>query len=85
MIWSPHTILRDNLSHAQLGQIDMQVVHRGYEILLVSQFTLYGLMKGNKPDFHLSMPPAEVLSLLGSHLSHITHARFPTVCSMPAC
>lgn len=23
----------------------------------VSQFTLYGILKGNKPDFHVAMPP----------------------------
>ncbi|KAH0574374.1 D-tyrosyl-tRNA(Tyr) deacylase [Spironucleus salmonicida] len=27
----------------------------GLEILLVSQFTLYGYLKGNKPDFHYAM------------------------------
>ncbi|GAA0175303.1 esterase [Lithospermum erythrorhizon] len=25
------------------------------EVLLVSQFTLYGVLKGNKPDFHVAM------------------------------
>ncbi len=25
------------------------------EIMVVSQFTLYGILKGNKPDFHASM------------------------------
>lgn len=25
--------------------------------LTVSQFTLYGILKGNKPDFHVAMPP----------------------------
>ena len=35
----------------------------GLEILLVSQFTLYGHMKGNKPDFHFAMDndPAKIL------------------------
>ncbi|GAB6022355.1 D-tyrosyl-tRNA(Tyr) deacylase [Chamberlinius hualienensis] len=28
-----------------------------YEILSVSQFTLHAVLKGNKPDFHLSMAP----------------------------
>lgn len=28
-----------------------------YEVLLVSQFTLYGTTKGNKPDFHHAMTP----------------------------
>lgn len=27
-----------------------------YEILLVSQFTLFAKLKGNKPDFHEAMP-----------------------------
>ncbi|KAI7690008.1 D-aminoacyl-tRNA deacylase 1 [Sarcoptes scabiei] len=31
------------------------VVDRNYEILCVSQFTLYSIMKGNKLDFHQSM------------------------------
>lgn len=26
-------------------------------LLSVSQFTLYGILKGNKPDFHVAMPP----------------------------
>ena len=25
----------------------------------MSQFTLYGILKGNKPDFHVAMPPAK--------------------------
>ncbi|KAL5575325.1 hypothetical protein UlMin_017024 [Ulmus minor] len=36
---------------------DQNVMQRNYEVLLVSQFTLYGFLKGNKPDFHLAMPP----------------------------
>ena len=28
-----------------------------YSILLVSQFTLYSILKGNKPDFHNAMSP----------------------------
>lgn len=30
-----------------------------YEVLLVSQFTLFSKLKGNKPDFHLAMNPKE--------------------------
>ncbi|KAG7012459.1 D-tyrosyl-tRNA(Tyr) deacylase, partial [Cucurbita argyrosperma subsp. argyrosperma] len=33
------------------------VMQKNYEVLLVSQFTLYGILKGNKPDFHVAMPP----------------------------
>jgi D-tyrosyl-tRNA(Tyr) deacylase len=28
------------------------VVNKDFQVLLVSQFTLYGKLKGNKPDFH---------------------------------
>ncbi|CAK7350482.1 unnamed protein product [Dovyalis caffra] len=36
---------------------DQSVMQRNYGVLLVSQFTLYGVLKGNKPDFHVAMPP----------------------------
>ncbi|XP_023541323.1 D-aminoacyl-tRNA deacylase-like [Cucurbita pepo subsp. pepo] len=36
---------------------DLNVMQKNYEVLLVSQFTLYGILKGNKPDFHVAMPP----------------------------
>lgn len=31
------------------------VMELGGEVMVVSQFTLYGILKGNKPDFHASM------------------------------
>lgn len=31
------------------------VVQNGFGLLVVSQFTLYSFMKGNKPDFHKAM------------------------------
>lgn len=34
-----------------------------FEILCVSQFTLYNRLKGNKPDFHLAMQGAEASNL----------------------
>merc|ERR1712137_462872 len=34
---------------------DKSVKDLDLEVLLVSQFTLYGILKGNKPDFHLAM------------------------------
>ncbi|KAL2931802.1 D-aminoacyl-tRNA deacylase [Bienertia sinuspersici] len=36
---------------------DQSVMQKNYEVLLVSQFTLCGTLKGNKPDFHVAMPP----------------------------
>lgn len=35
---------------------DQNVMQRNFGVLLVSQFTLYGILKGNKPDFHMAMP-----------------------------
>ncbi|KAL5577630.1 hypothetical protein UlMin_019329 [Ulmus minor] len=36
---------------------NQNVMPRNYEVLLVSQFTLYGFLKGKKPNFHVAMPP----------------------------
>ena len=33
------------------------------EVMAVSQFTLYGIMKGNKPDFHGAMDAEEAKNL----------------------
>lgn len=33
---------------------DKSVKQLGYGVLLVSQFTLHGIFKGNKPDFHFA-------------------------------
>lgn len=45
---------------------DQSVMQREFEVLLVSQFTLYGILKGNKPDFHVAMPPAKAKSFYAS-------------------
>lgn len=34
---------------------DKSVKNLNYEILCISQFTLYGKLNGNKPDFHNAM------------------------------
>ena len=39
------------------------VVQNNYEILLVSQFTLYSVMKGNKPDFHQALGSEDAIKL----------------------
>ncbi|QDZ25720.1 D-tyrosyl-tRNA(Tyr) deacylase [Chloropicon primus] len=38
---------------------DLSVTAKGYEVLLVSQFTLYGKFKGNSLTYHQAMPPTE--------------------------
>lgn len=34
-----------------------------YELLIVSQFTLYSVLKGNKPDFHKALEPTKAQEL----------------------
>lgn len=42
---------------------DTSVKDNGYEILCVSQFTLCGRLKGNKPDFSKAMPPLQAKAM----------------------
>lgn len=37
-----------------------------FDFCAVSQFTLYWVLKGNKPDFHVAMPPAAAKSFYAS-------------------
>ncbi|XP_026421140.1 D-aminoacyl-tRNA deacylase 1-like isoform X1 [Papaver somniferum] len=41
----------------RVASASVEVMQKNYGVLLVSQFTLYGMLKGNKPDFHVTMPP----------------------------
>jgi D-tyrosyl-tRNA(Tyr) deacylase len=42
------------------------------EILLVSQFTLYSILKGNKPDFHNALGPDEALKMYNIFLETLS-------------
>lgn len=42
---------------------DSNVVDNNFDIMVVSQFTLYGIMKGNKPDFHNALNPQEAVKI----------------------
>eukprot|EP00887_Chlorella_sp_A99_P004923 scaffold4.g4923.t1 len=50
---------------------DQSVVARGYEVLCVSQFTLCGRLKGNKPDFTKAMPPGAARDFYGGFLARL--------------
>lgn len=53
-------ILEDNS-----GKMNLSLLNQGGEILLVSQFTLYGnAERGNRPSFIDSAPPEEALPLI---------------------
>ena len=47
------------------------LVENDFEILLVSQFTLYHQLKGTKPDFHDAMNSETALPLFNSFLEHL--------------
>jgi len=47
---------------------DSNVVDNNFQIMVVSQFTLYGIMKGNKPDFHKALGPEEAVKLYDNFL-----------------
>ncbi|XP_078412701.1 D-aminoacyl-tRNA deacylase 1 isoform X1 [Cetorhinus maximus] len=53
------------------------VMDKQYEILLVSQFTLQCILKGNKPDFHLAMGAEQSETFYNGLLQHIRKAYKP--------
>ncbi|XP_028767301.1 D-aminoacyl-tRNA deacylase 1-like isoform X2 [Neltuma alba] len=53
---------------------DQSVMQRSYQVLLVSQFTLYGFLKGNKPDFHVAMPPQKAKPFYASLVDRFRNA-----------
>lgn len=46
----------------------------GFSFVAVSQFTLYGVLKGNKPDFHVAMPPDAAKSFYASLVERLQKA-----------
>eukprot|EP01116_Phalansterium_solitarium_P007743 TRINITY_DN20614_c0_g1_i1.p1 TRINITY_DN20614_c0_g1~~TRINITY_DN20614_c0_g1_i1.p1 ORF type:complete len:153 (-),score=29.72 TRINITY_DN20614_c0_g1_i1:95-553(-) len=56
---------------------DRSVVDRKFELLIVSQFTLHAVMKGNKPDFHLSMKADQSKAFYEKFLARVRSAYEP--------
>ncbi|VDN17237.1 unnamed protein product [Gongylonema pulchrum] len=56
---------------------DKSVKDMELEILCVSQFTLYGFLKGNKLDFHRSMAPADSRQFYESFMDELRRAYVP--------
>lgn len=50
------------------------VKQKDYEVLCVSQFTLYATLKKNKPDFHHSMAAAKSQQLYNDFLAEMKTA-----------
>ncbi|KAI5446222.1 hypothetical protein KIW84_014166 [Lathyrus oleraceus] len=53
---------------------DHSVMQKNYQVLLVSQFTLYGFLKGNKPDFHVAMAPQRAKPFYASLVDRFRNA-----------
>ncbi|KAH9580902.1 D-aminoacyl-tRNA deacylase DTD [Trypanosoma melophagium] len=47
------------------------------DILLISQFTLMHVLKGNKPDFHMAMDPEEALKMFNTLRDTLKNDYFP--------
>ncbi|KAJ6636845.1 D-aminoacyl-tRNA deacylase [Pseudolycoriella hygida] len=47
------------------------VKDKNFELLCISQFTLYNRLKGNKPDFHLAMQGTEAFNLYNTLLNKL--------------
>jgi D-tyrosyl-tRNA(Tyr) deacylase len=47
------------------------------EVLAVSQFTLYGFLKGNKPDFHQSMQADTARKLFDLYVEKLKEKYIP--------
>ncbi|KAL3985130.1 D-aminoacyl-tRNA deacylase [Acanthocheilonema viteae] len=56
---------------------DKSVKDLGFEILCVSQFTLYSLLKGNKLDFHRSMAHTESQQFYQNFITELKKAYIP--------
>uniref|UniRef100_A0A915PME7 D-aminoacyl-tRNA deacylase n=1 Tax=Setaria digitata TaxID=48799 RepID=A0A915PME7_9BILA len=56
---------------------DKSVRDLGLEILCVSQFTLYGILKGNKLDFHRSMAPTESQKFYQNFINELKRSYVP--------
>mmetsp|Transcript_38159 Transcript_38159/g.99089 ORF Transcript_38159/g.99089 Transcript_38159/m.99089 type:complete len:153 (+) Transcript_38159:163-621(+) len=56
---------------------DKSVTDLNYEVLCVSQFTLLGRLKGNKPDYSRAMPPQEAREFYAGFIERLRKAHLP--------
>ena len=56
---------------------DLNVMQKGFEVLVVSQFTLYSVLKGNKPDFHNAMASEQAREIYERFLAEMRSRYLP--------
>ncbi|RLO01703.1 hypothetical protein DYB28_006856 [Aphanomyces astaci] len=73
--WCCRRILNARLWPNEDGKPWMtSALQNNFQVLLVSQFTLHGYLAGNKPDFHLAMPPEPAKALFDNLVSRVRTA-----------
>jgi D-tyrosyl-tRNA(Tyr) deacylase len=55
----------------------LSVVQRELELLVISQFTLHAVLKGNRPDFHHAMEPIRAREFFDSFVEMLRSAYVP--------
>mmetsp|Transcript_12175 Transcript_12175/g.17725 ORF Transcript_12175/g.17725 Transcript_12175/m.17725 type:complete len:147 (+) Transcript_12175:111-551(+) len=55
----------------------LNVTQKDFEVLVISQFTLYGVLKGNRPDFHMAMQPEQAQELYLQFVEELKKNYFP--------
>ncbi|WKY09743.1 hypothetical protein Q1695_002248 [Nippostrongylus brasiliensis] len=70
-------ILNVRLFESDNKRWDKSVKDEGLEVLCVSQFTLYGFLKGNKLDFHNSMNPQDASLFYGRFMDKLRSSYLP--------
>jgi len=62
--WLAHKIPHIRIFEDDEGRMNRSVIDEGGDILLISQFTLFGnLKKGTRPSFNRAAPPEQALAL----------------------
>lgn len=67
----PSFLIVCQLAPSRRNATHCQVVSKGYELLLVSQFTLYGRLKKPKPDYSKAMPPQQARDFYASFVDRV--------------
>lgn len=73
--WMIHKLLHLRIFADENGKMNRSVTDIGGEILVVSQFTLYGdIRRGFRPSFTDAMPPAEAEKFYGEYMAKLRAA-----------
>lgn len=63
--WLAHKLAALRVFEDEAGRMNLALTETGGQILLISQFTLYGsLRKGTRPSFNRAAPPEQAKDLL---------------------